>query len=307
VTEFDLARRRGLLFGALIALAILLADVLAVQLIRTRPITLLTLALNAFVVLSAVALALLAYWLWGLGRSGYALDRNQLVIRWGSQRHVVPLSAVEDVVDGLTVTGRPRLPVPRWPGYLAGAGSLPRYGLTLFFASRPLIHQVLVVTPGLTYALSPADKIGFMAAFAIRQRMGATQAAQQSSFGPSWLQWPLWRDRAAYALLGLAVALNLALFGYLTAVHAGLPRELPLHFDVAGQVDRWGTPEEFFVLPFIGLIAWLVNGAGGALLHLRRNETAAAYLLWGSAGLVQLLLWIATISLLGALYAARPL
>jgi hypothetical protein len=253
-------------------------------------------------VLSACLIALMVYWLWGLYRAYYAMDRNQLVIHWGQTRQVVPLTSIEHVVDGADAQGPAHLRAFHWPGYFVGPGRLPHLGLTLFYASRSLRQQVLIVTPAVTYALSPVDKEGFLEALEVRQRMGATQAAEQVSSVPGWLQWDMWRDRAALGLVVGALALDLFLFGYLTYRHAGLPLQIPLHFDVAGGVDRAGTPVEIFFLPFIGLAVWAFNGLCGGLLYLRWRELVGAYLLWGSAALMQLLLWLATINLLTAPY-----
>ena len=302
MTEFRLARRQGLVVGGVIILAILLVDALCVYLIQTRPITLLTFALNIWLVLSVGAIGLMGYWLWGLYRAYYAMDRNQLVINWGQTRQVVPMASIERVVDGADAEGPAQLRAFHWPGYYMGPGRLPHLGLTLFYASRTLRRQVLIVTPAVTYALSPADKEGFLEALEVRQRMGATQAAEQVSQVPSWLHWDVWRDRAALGLVAGALVLNLILFAYLAIRHAWLPLEIPLHFDAAGGVDRAGTSAEIFFLPFIGLGVWAVNGLLGGLLYLRWRELVGAYLLWGSAALMQLLLWLATINLLTAPY-----
>jgi hypothetical protein len=306
VTEFPVARRQGLLVGGAAALVILLVDALCVYFIRSWPISLLTFAFNLVVIGSVPLLILLGYWLWGLATARYALDRNQLVIRWGPTHQVVPLEAIERAVDGVEAAGRPRLRAIRWPGYFAGPGELPEYGLTLFYATAPLHRQVLLVTPGVTYAISPADKEGFLEAFNIRHRMGPTQAVEQQSLIPAWLQWPLWRDRAAAVLLLAGILINLALFAYLSYRHAGLPSSIPLHFDTTGAVDRAGHPDEIFFLPFIGLTVWLLNGLLGGAVYLRVRESAAAYLLWGGSDLMQLLLWTAVVALLSTSYVPGP-
>jgi len=70
----------------------------------------------------------------------------------------------------------------------------------------------------------------------------------------------------------------------------------PLHFDSAGQPDRWGTRAQVFTLPFIGMLALIANGGLGFLLYERQRP--AAYLLWSGAIGVQMLVWGATIGIL---------
>jgi uncharacterized membrane protein len=96
-------------------------------------------------------------------------------------------------------------------------------------------------------------------------------------------------------LLGAAVLVNLALFGYLSARFPGLDFQLPLHFNNLGYVDRIGAKVELFALPIIGLIILGTNLVLGLLLY--RRERAGSYLLWGSSAVVQGLFWLATFSL----------
>ena len=71
---------------------------------------------------------------------------------------------------------------------------------------------------------------------------------------------------------------------------------IPLHYNVAGIVDRRGPMSQAFILPLIGLLALGANTLLGGLFY--RREQMASYLLWGGAIIVQLLLWIGTVNLL---------
>jgi uncharacterized membrane protein len=39
-----------------------------------------------------------------------------------------------------------------------------------------------------------------------------------------------------------------------------LPEEIPAHFNGAGEVDRWGSKNEVFILPGIGIFLWIFLG-----------------------------------------------
>ncbi|MFJ7664884.1 DUF1648 domain-containing protein [Lysinibacillus sp. NPDC097162] len=39
-----------------------------------------------------------------------------------------------------------------------------------------------------------------------------------------------------------------------------LPEEIPAHFNGAGEVDRWGSKIELFILPGIGIFLWIFLG-----------------------------------------------
>ncbi|MGE8035020.1 DUF1648 domain-containing protein [Lysinibacillus sp. NPDC093692] len=47
---------------------------------------------------------------------------------------------------------------------------------------------------------------------------------------------------------------------YILAMWGNLPEEIPGHFNGAGEVDRWGSKIELFILPFIGLLLWIFLG-----------------------------------------------
>lgn len=106
---------------------------------------------------------------------------------------------------------------------------------------------------------------------------------------------PLAQDRLSLLFLVLVLALNLALFGFLWIRFSQMPELVPMHFDAAGQADRIAPRSEIFKLPIIGLLVAAANLALGLLL--RRSLPFAAYLLWGGAALVQILLFIAALNI----------
>jgi hypothetical protein len=169
-------------------------------------------------------------------------------------------------------------------------------GPTLFYAAAPLRRQILVVTPGLAYGISPADREEFLKALRRRIEMGPTQIVDQSSVRPGLLSWPIWQDLAGLALVGGSFAAVLALTGLLCFYYPSLPNLVPLHFDVAGMPDRLDSRAHIFVIPLIGLLASLANGALGWMTN--RRDRVASYLVWGGALLVQALVWGAAIGIL---------
>ncbi len=109
----------------------------------------------------------------------------------------------------------------------------------------------------------------------------------------------LLQDRALQFLLAAALVVNLALFGYLVLRYDLLPDNLPLHFDVTGLPDRIEAKSSIFGLAIIGLIVFLVNTVLGVAAH--RRQRAACLLLAASALLIQILIWFATLNIIGGL------
>jgi hypothetical protein len=87
---------------------------------------------------------------------------------------------------------------------------------------------------------------------------------------------------------GIAVALNGALWLYLSLRIPTLPDVLAIHYNSAGQVDRIGFRDQLYILPVIGLLTLLGNGVLAAIFS--RRDANLGHLVLSAAILVQLLL-----------------
>jgi hypothetical protein len=299
MTEWHTNARQGVSVGIGLMVAISLVDVGLIWLATIRPLSIGTFIIGLAVLFSLGLVGLIGYWLHGLARSGYFLDRNALVIRWGLAEQTIPTTQIERVLRGDEVEGHIQFHGGMWPGHCVGYGEVPGAGPALFYATTPPRHQIYVVTPGLTYGISPADGEGFLQSLHKRLQMGPTQAVEQSSRRPGFLSWAIWQDRLGLALLATGFLAVLALAGLLSFQFPGLSRLVPLHFDAAGNPDRLGPRGQIFIIPLIGLLTLLLNGTLGVLVY--RRERLASHLLWGGTVLIELLVWTATIGILGRL------
>jgi hypothetical protein len=286
----------GLASGTALILLVLAVDGILIWGISQKGISLLGFLLVILIIGSLFILSLLSYWLYGLLWSAYHVDRNALVIHWGATTQVIPMADVTAVLSGDQVKGIAHFRGPFWPGLRVGYGEIQEVGDTLFFATGSARKQVVLVTPALAYAVSPADPTTFVETVRQRLSMGPTQSVEQMSRQPAFLSWSFWEDRLGVALLASALFLLMALFGYIWLRYPSLSDLQPLHFDAIGQPDRWGTRAQVFTLPFIGLLALIANAGLGFLLYER--ERTASYLLWSGAVGVQVLVWGATLGIL---------
>lgn len=287
----------GILFTATILVAdVWLLDQLINHQIRTQQISSVSFLMGVLVLVSLPLVAILTYQTMSCLVLRYRLDRNGVTIHAGGAVRLVPIRDIQRIVRGRDLGGIiVRRRGLRWPGHERGEGAVPGLGRTRFLATRPLAHQLLLVTPGRAIAISPQDPDGFLQAFESRLELGPNRLLEPTVRRARWLTWPLWSDQTARVLLGAAVLVNVALFGYLCIRFPNLDLQLPLHFNSAGQVDRIGTKAELFSLPIIGLIILGVNLPLGLLLY--RRERAGSYLLWGAAAAAQTLFWLATFSI----------
>jgi hypothetical protein len=298
VTEWHTDPQTGLRVGAALIIAILLVTGGLLAWIFTQPISILTFLAALTVLINSVIVGLLIYWIGGLVRSGYTLDRNALVITWGASEQIVPTSEIKQVVMGSDLEGRVRFRGMRWPGYWVGDGDIEGMGPVIFYATVPPDQQIFIITEGVCYGLSPEEDESFLRTLHSRLQLGPTQMVEPSSSGPAFLSWDFWGDWLAIGLLFGGLVGVLALFGLLAARFPTLPRLLPLHFDATGNPDRLGPQGMVFFVPLIGLMVWLVNGGLGGVFY--RRERMASYLLWGGSVLVQVFLWAASLGILAA-------
>jgi uncharacterized membrane protein len=58
-------------------------------------------------------------------------------------------------------------------------------------------------------------------------------------------------------------------FGILTLMHAwpDLPVRVPRHFDLAGKPDQWGSSRNLWLLPFVGVVIYIMLTVVGRIPH----------------------------------------
>ncbi|HVB64397.1 MAG TPA: DUF1648 domain-containing protein [Nitrolancea sp.] len=107
-----------------------------------------------------------AYLLYGYVTINYELSPEQLVICWARQRHVVPLTAIHQIIPAVERLGaNPRGWQKFWVGYYVY--SLPSLaGLVTVVATMKTRRQLLVVTRDRQFAISPERPVLFLEAYA---------------------------------------------------------------------------------------------------------------------------------------------
>ena len=294
-------RRTGTLIGAAIALCALAAAGLLGWRITEQPLSLSSFVSGAVAVVLLFLAALFGYWTYGCWSLAYHLDRNALTISWAGNQQVIPLDEVRSLVPGPAAHAPRVLGGVEWPGYhiaRSEVAGLDPPGPVLFFSTHVKPQDLLyVVTPARAYGLSVPDAPAFAQELKLRLRLGLTEHLEQEA--RRWLPWdlPAWQDPLVIGLLALGIVANLVLFAYLAYLMPALEALIAMHYTPQGIVDHIGVKVELFWLPATGLVLLLVNGAAGIGLH-QRERFAANLALIGAVAL-QVILWGATLKLLG--------
>jgi hypothetical protein len=184
-----------------------------------------------------------------------------------------------------------------WAGLRAGRARLSDDTLARVVTTLPLAQSTYVLTPNRAYILSPRAPDDFIEAWRIRRPLGPTQHWQEEEERAQLLAFPIWHDRVAWVLVGFSLLANWALNVYLALAFDRLPAMLSFHFDALGQADRIASRSEILRLPQVALLMLLLDLTVGFVIY--RQERMAAYLIWGGGLILQLLVWVATITIIG--------
>ena len=294
MTEFRPHRGTGIIVGLVVTAWAVVFGALLLGRGATQAVSLAAVFCYLFAAAFFILAVLAAYWTYGCASLRYSLDRNGLLIHWGFVRQVIPLDNIKRFVRGELVT-LPGISGINWPGYHVGSTETKDVGETLFYSThRRLSDIAYVVTPSMTYAVSPPDVRQFISDVESMQRLGATIALRQVPRRHSLVDQPLWFDRWAQGLAIVAVLLCAMTFGVVFRNYAGLPPNLAISFPPL-DVERIAPKHEILSLPttaFAVLVVSLVTG-----FALRAWERIASYLVLVSLVAMQgIFLWGAAVA-----------
>ena len=137
----------------------------------------------------------------------------------------------------------------------------------------------------------------FLAALQERFQMGPAIYVKLEQDQAAFLPRFFGESQVGLVLFGLGLLGVLALFGLLMVRFPNLPDQLPFRYASDGTPDLVRSKASLFLLPGIGLLAWLANGLWGMWMAYRK-QVVGAYMLWGGAIIVQLCSLLALKSLL---------
>lgn len=292
----------GRIIGLALTAILILLDVGLLLLLVLVPLGIFTVLLGLLVLGSLPFIGMVIYVTVGISRTRYRVESGMLIIEWGRFVQAIPMQEIAEIVPSEEIKEITEFRGIRWPGCMIGQGvsetTDDRQLPSMYYATRTLEEQVLIVTDSMSYGLSPADPFAFTASL---RALLDTDLGEEEATGYSdmdILGWSIWPDRKALILLGASILLNLSLFAFLSLVFVSLPEEVPLHFSRIGDVDRAGPPTGLFVLPLIGLVSWISAAIVGWFFYYIRHEKPIAYIVWGITVVIEIATWIAAVGLI---------
>ena len=275
---------------------IILIDLLLLIWMERRPIDWIKFALILLAVGTLPLLGYVLYRTWAAFSLAYWIDRNAITIEWATLRQVIPLQSVHRVIRG----GLPAMHPPHWTQWPAPyVGQTQALGLAKvqILATRPLEECLLLDTGEIVFAVSPRREEEFLEALQARYRLGPVTILELARMRSSWWQQLFGQDMVGPGLLVAGLLGVLLLFGVLMIRFPNLPDALTFHYNSQGLPDVVREKTALFLLPAIGLLAWLINGAWGLWMAFHQQRTGA-YMLWAGTIIVHICSYMALTSLM---------
>ena len=230
----------------------------------------------------------------------YRFEPAGLAVNWLGRRELIAYDRVDGIFAGQRLGQAMRVRGLNWPGFHVGVGRTRVMGFVRYFVTTGDLNEIaLIVTPDVTFALSPADAAGFR-----RELIERVEASEQASsprchVGESAEARPAsspLRDVTLAATILASIAVIVLTGLYIGARWSGIPDVLPMQFSRDGTVLAYGQREDIFKLPGIGAAILIANLGIGLSIYAR--ERAAARMLWAISVVVQVLMMVATARIL---------
>lgn len=235
----------------------------------------------------------------GYFRLRYRFRPEGLVISWLGRQEIVGYDKVDGIFAGQRLGQAMRVRGLNWPGFHVGVGRTRVMGFVRYFVTTGDLNEIaLIVTPDVTFAVSPADAAGFR-----RELIGRVEASDNA--GPSFLSQestekaatpsPL-RDVTLAATVVASIGVLALCALYISLRWPAIPDVLAMQFSRDGTILAYGQREDIFKLPGIGAAILIANLGIGLSIYAR--ERAAARMLWSISVIVQVLVLVATARIL---------
>lgn len=230
--------------------------------------------------------AMFVYFTWAAKNMEYALTEQELIIKWAFNRKVIQLHSIRGV-RRISGTGAIKVVGASWPGFHIGSFTNPGgKGSVNMFATRLWGEIILLKTRWETVGLTPENPEDFLAALEAvvpHQLAGGEEPVDEA---PE-IAFNMWRDKRYLAMFMLNIALLAGAFYWVYYMTQTLPGQIPMHYNLAGEIDRYGSPREHYLLPGIGLLTFIFMTIITATAT--KNNRTSVYLMGGTSLFLNLL------------------
>lgn len=269
--------------GGIIFMTVIIALPIGFNLAASQPILPFLMIMG---ILYVLIVAMFGYFTWAANNMEYILTEKELVIKWAFNRKVIPLDGIKEV-RRMSGAGSIKVIGASWPGFHIGSFTDPSgKGSVNMFASRLWGEILLLKTRWETVGLTPENPEEFLTALEAaipHQLAGGEESVDEA---PE-IAFNMWRDKIYLAMLILNTAILAGAFYWVYYMTQTLPDQIPMHYNLAGEIDRYGSPREHYLLPGIGLLTFIFMTIITATAT--KNNRTSVYLMGGTSLFLNLL------------------
>lgn len=243
--------------------------------------------------ISVLVLGLLGYFAWAAKNLRYELDDKNLIIRWAFNKKVVPFASIRGF-NRMVGTSAAKVVGASLPGFHLGSFTNPTgKGSINLFATRLWGDILLIRTKWEVVGITPENPEEFLED--LSQHVHDLQPDNLTGDEREVAAFSPWRQKHFLAVMGLTAVIIIGTGLYLFNTIPNMPSQIPMHYNLYGQVDRYGSPSELWVPYGIGvsvvLFLSLLNGV------VAKNNKTSAYLMAYTSLFIALLFSIISISI----------
>ncbi len=238
-----------------------------------------------------VPLFFVAYRIFALIFSYYRLERNDLILKWGLRREMIPMNEIEWIRRPSEMLYEIPWSVFPMPGAYTGVKQTEYYNRIEFMASD--VHRMLFVgTSRCIYAISPQNPTRFIEAFNRILQMGVLSEVEWKTVRPAdWIADAL-KNKTARVCTVISINLLTILFLWI-GFRFGSRNTISLQFSALGVPQEILPVGNVMILPVLAVAFWLADLMAGVRIYSYPDEKKDAELLWCSGVLIQALFVVA--------------
>lgn len=244
-------------------------------------------------VVLAVVLGLFGYFAWTAKNLRYEIHDQSLIIKWAFNQKIIPVADIRGI-NRLVGTSGTKVVGASLPGLHIGSFTNPAgKGTVNLFATRLWGEILLIRTKLEIIGITPENPEEFLEELSVKapgmESDNLTGSDHEAApFSP-------WKEKHFKTIMGLTAALIIGTGIYIFKIIPTLPARIPMHYNLYGQVDRYGSANELW-LPFgIGVlvvaIMIILNGT------IARNNRTSSYLLAYTSLFIAVLFSVISVSM----------
>lgn len=240
-----------------------------------------------------IVAGMFGYFAWAAKNMQYEIDDQNLTIKWAFNKKVIPLTNIRGF-NRMVGTSATKVVGASLPGLHMGSFTNPTgKGTINLFATRLWGEILLIRTKWEVIGITPENPEEFLEDLSHKtpglEADSLTGSEQKiASFSP-------WKEKHFRVVMGLTAAIIVSTGLYIYKTIPTLPDKIPMHYNLYGQVDRFGSPNELWMPYGIGVfIVILMTVLRGTIA---RNNRTSAYLIAYTSLFIALLFSVISVSI----------